>query len=457
MQIRTKLTLQFIVLVAFIILFCFSLIFLMLSQNRKSEFYNLMKQKAKTHAELLFETKLVDSSLLSIIDEKSRNNLSSENITIYNRDGKIIYSNNNIVEYHISKESLEEIKLNGEVHIEKSPYRILGITFNGKYNDAIIIAGDIDWASITKNNYLFKLLSTLYLISIIIVTISGRMFAQRALNPLSKVITQVNNLPIESLESRLTISNEKDEIGQLATTFNMLLDKIQNSLKLQKIFLSAASHEMKNPLTSITSQLQVLQLKPRATEEYQQTIDSVLEDLLLLNKTTNDLIEFSRLSYEMNVGVALEPVRIDDILWFCKDYYTKVNPASNVKIRFTNLPENQEDLVINANLAMLKIAFLNIIDNGCKFSTDHTVIVQLTAHPQTMEVSFTDHGIGMKDIEQEHIFEPFYRTNNTSGINGHGLGLAIVKKIMKLHKAEIEIKSELNVGTSFHFIFPRQF
>ncbi|MBK7762869.1 MAG: HAMP domain-containing histidine kinase [Bacteroidetes bacterium] len=429
----------------------------MLSQNRKSEFYNLMKQKAKTHAELLFETQQIDSALLSTIDEKYRNPLSSENITMYNVDGKIIYSNNSAVEYPITTSILNEIKLKGELQLEKSPYRILGITFKGKYDDAIIIAGDIDWASITKNNYLFRLLSSLYLISIIIVMFAGRLFAQRALNPLSKVITQVNNMPIESLETRLTVVNARDEIGQLAITFNMLLDKIQNSLKLQKIFLSAASHEMKNPLTSITSQLQVLQLKARPTEEYQQTIDSVLEDLTHLNKTTNDLIEFSRLSYEMNVGVAFEPVRIDDIIWDCKEYYAKVNPSSNVKIKFANLPENQDDLIIHANIGLLKIAFLNIIDNGCKFSANHTVTIQLMAHPTTMEVSFADQGIGMSESEREHIFEPFYRTNNTSGINGHGLGLAIVSKIMKFHKAQIQIESMQNVGTTFFFHFPRQF
>ncbi|MBK7764439.1 MAG: hypothetical protein IPI46_14035 [Bacteroidetes bacterium] len=110
-----------------------------------------MKQKAKTHAELLFETQQIDSALLSTIDKKYRNPFSSENITIYNVDGKIIYSNNSTVEYPITTSILNEIKLKGELQLEKSPYRILELHLKASMmHDAIIIAGDIDWASITK-------------------------------------------------------------------------------------------------------------------------------------------------------------------------------------------------------------------------------------------------------------------------------------------------------------------
>ncbi len=457
MQIRTKLTVQFIILVAFIILFCFSMIYALLYQNRKTEYYRKIGFKADATAELYFNFNSIDSASLCGVNNLMRFPESSEDITIFNKDGKQIYTTNDTIDYHLSKSFLDKIQQQHELEFEVGKYRVLGKIYPGKYDGAIIVAGDIDWESLAKNAFLFRLLTILYGVSIIIVSIAGRLFAQRALSPLSDVIGQVNKLPIESLEARLQVVNSRDEIGKLAQTFNMLLDKIQNSIKLQKIFLSAVSHEMKNPLTAITSQLQVLQLKLRTAEEYQHTIDSVLEDLDHLNKTTIDLIDFSRLSYEMNLGVVLQNVRIDDVVWYCKEYYTKLNPSSNLRIRLVNLPQNQDGLIIPANEALLKIALLNIIDNGYKFSVDNSVQIALTVQDQTIDLSFTDNGFGMSPSEQEHIFEPFYRANKTSGITGHGLGLAIVKRITDFHNAEIEINSEKNRGTTFLLKFPRKF
>jgi len=457
MQIRTRLTLQFIVVVGFIILFCFTAIYALLWQKRKTEFYTRLERKARKTASLLLNVEGIDSVKLRIIDLTGRDPKSAQNVLIYDNTARRIYRSNDSIDYFVTPQMIFKVMKVGRMQFEQGRFGILGFTFRGNDKRIVaVIAGDIDWESIQKNSFLVHLLSILYLLSIFIIAFAGRFFSRRALYPLSKVITQVNDLPIKSLEARLTISNTKDEIGQLTNTFNMLLDKIQNAFNLQKMFLSAASHEMKNPLTSITSQLQVLQFKPRTTEEYQVVVNSVLEDLVQLNKTTNDLIEFARLTYEINVDVSFEQVRIDDILWHCKEYYTKINPSNHVQLIFVNPPENQEELVISANVALLKIAFLNIIDNGCKFSENKTVVIRLSIATDTTEVSFTDTGIGMSASEQEHIFEPFYRTNNTSVAGGHGLGLAIVKKIADLHKASIELTSREQQGTCFALIFPRK-
>ena len=457
MQIRTKLTIQFIILVACIILFCFSIIYASLYQNRKNEFYRKIEHKADATAELYFNYNSIDSASLRGINDLMRFPESHEDITIYNKEGNLIYSTVDTIDYHISKTFLAKIKDEQSVEFVVGKYRVLGKTYPGKYDGAIIVAGDVDWESLAKNAFLFRLLTILYGVSIIIVSIAGRLFAQRALAPLSDVISQVNNLPIESLEARLKVVNARDEIGRLAQTFNMLLVKIQNSIKLQKIFLSAVSHEMKNPLTSITSQLQVLQLKRRSEDEYQQTIESVLEDLAHLNKTTIDLIDFSRLSYEMNLGVVLQNVRIDDVVWHCKEYYAKLNPLSTIKIRLINLPQNQDGLIIQANEALLKIALLNIIDNACKFSSDNSVKIEFAVQNHSIDLAFTDNGQGMTLSEQEHIFEPFYRADKTSNISGHGLGLAIVKRITDFHKAKIMVNSSKNQGTTFVLKFPKKF
>jgi signal transduction histidine kinase len=215
--------------------------------------------------------------------------------------------------------------------------------------------------------------------------------------------------------------------------------------------VSGASHELKNPLTSITSQLQVVLLKDRDSEEYRQIIKSILEDISNLNKTTVDLIEFARLNYENQIQVT--DTRIDDVIWTCREHFAKTNPEYKIKIVFADMPEDENWLIVKGNAALLKIAFINLMDNACKFSGNKTCTIKLVARENLVDLSFSDTGSGIPQVQLPYIFEPFYRGNSTSETSGHGLGLALTRKIIQLHKAIISVDSQLKVGSTFSIRF----
>src|SRR5690606_28984676 len=96
----------------------------------------------------------------------------------------------------------------------------------------------------------------------------------------------------------LKVPNQNDEIGRLSITFNNLLDRIENAFRLQKTFVANVSHELKNPLTKISSQLEVSLLKERSVSDYQNTISSVLDDIRELSQLSNSLLELAKVSEE---------------------------------------------------------------------------------------------------------------------------------------------------------------
>lgn len=451
MQIRTRLTLQFTIVVTLIIMFSFGIIYYASSVYRKKEFYQRLENKARTSADIFITVDQIDSTMQRIFDHTQKDKLPFEKVSIYNYQNTEVYSNNDTLSLNIPASLLNEIRKEGRKEFKQKGSEVLGITYSNELNRFVILASADDQFGIKKLENLRMTLIMLLFIIISIAAIAGWMFSGRALKPLSNVINEVKSLNVEKLDSRLSNSKYDDEIGRLIKTFNTLLQRVEEAFDLQKLFVSGASHELKNPLTTITSQLQVILINERSNEEYKAIIKSILDDIKSLNKTTLNLMEYARLNYEKEIQ--LSDVRLDDVLWFCKEYFDKTNEDYKVSIKFLNMPEDEKKLVIKGNDSLLKIAFINLIDNACKFSENKECDVHLLIDGDFLNLNFIDKGIGLTKEEINLIFEPFYRSNNTAEVKGHGFGLALAKKIIDLHNAAVIVKSNKGEGTTFSLCF----
>jgi signal transduction histidine kinase len=452
MQIRIRLTLQFIVVVSLIVLFSFTLIYYSAFSYNNKEFYERLENKAKTTAELFISVAEIDSTTLRIFDKKQRDKLPFENINIYNDQNKLVYSTTDSTIIKADQKMFSEINYSGTKRYTQGNVGFIGIKYHAKRNTFIILAGAMDMYGRAKLNNLRNTLVVLYFVIVTILALAGWIYSGRALKPLTSVIGEVKNMKVDRLDTRLRRSQHRDEIGQLIETFNTLLNRIEDAFNLQKLFVSGASHELKNPLASITSQLQVVLLNERSNEEYKTIIASILNDIKSLNKTTLDLMEYARLNYEGETQ--LFGVRIDDILWYCRDFIIKSNPDYKVIMNFGNLPEDEKKLIIKGNDALLKIAFINLIDNACKFSDDKTCLIELNLNASgRIMIRFNNKGEEMTREQIGFIFEPFYRANPASKVKGTGIGLALTKKIVQLHEASIAVESGKKKGTTFSVYF----
>lgn len=456
MEIRTRLTLQFIIVVASFLLVSFLIIYFSIEESRKTRFYKRLNNRAITAAELLFQVDRVDSSLLKLISKTERDRLNNENISIFNFENRLLYTNNDTIhdgkDLGITPTLLNEIRLEKRMAFTYGSFELLGLVYKFHRKTYVVVAGAIDDYGNSQRENIQIILSFLFFGILILVALAGWIYAGRALAPISSVVNAVEKMSPQKLDQRLKPMPNQDEIGRLVLTFNHLLDRIEDAFKLQRIFVSGASHEMKNPLSAITSQLEVALLRERDKEEYRETIQSVLEDIRNLNRITHQLMELARLE-NAQPTISKESIRLDEILWEAMNQLRKRHPEFNIIQKVISLPEDENLLIISGNGPLIQTAFENLAENGCKYSENHTVIIRLLFENNSIKIEFEDKGKGIKTDDLRLIYEPFFRSRETQEIKGTGLGLALVEKIIQLHQGHISIESEEGKGTLVSLIF----
>jgi signal transduction histidine kinase len=149
----------------------------------------------------------------------------------------------------------------------------------------------------------------------------------------------------------------------------------------------------------------------------------------------------------------MSTLRIDDLIWQIRDELMSSNTAYRVTI---DLEHNLDDerMLVHGDAQLIKSAFFNILENSCKYSSDHTANVLIKSSGSSLTVVFTDRGIGISEHDLPNIFDPFYRGANAQNVKGSGIGLSIVKPILQLHGATIRVDSAIGQGTTFTVSFP---
>ncbi|MFO7614970.1 MAG: HAMP domain-containing sensor histidine kinase, partial [Bacteroidales bacterium] len=392
--------------------------------------------------------------MLKKIEADNPVSLPKEKIVIIDYKNEVIYSTDEDYTLKINKELLDNIRLKGEVRFSQEEFEVFGFLFADRYDRFVVIAAGVDIFGLRKLVNLRNILLAVVSASILLLMVSGWIYAGRALSPILRVITKVDEISAASMNLRLDEGNQKDEISRLAGTFNKMLDRLETAFKSQKHFITNASHELRTPLTAISGQLEVVMLQERSSEEYRKVIISVLEDMRNLNNISNRLLLLAQASAEL-AELNIRPLRIDEIVWQCRDELIRRHENYRIHV---NLDENIDDeakLLITGDELLIKTLVINLIDNGCKYSENRTVVVTISAENNTSVVSFADQGIGIPGEDLLHIFEPFRRGQNARHIEGHGIGLSLVDRIAFLHQGKVEVTSQLNVGTTFTIYLPQ--
>ncbi len=453
MEIRKKLLYQFIAIVAVILFFSSLTIYLSFSRTRKDDFFDRLGSKATMAAQLLIEFDEIDADLLKRIELNSPLSLPNEKIVIYDYQNQVIYSTDEYQLLEITQESIDDVRLQGEIRMKQKPYEIVGQFYTGQYDRFVVFAAATDIFGLNKLVRLRLILLIVFFVSLIIVFFSGRIFATRALDPISNIMSQVEAIEVSNLHARVYEGIGKDEISQLAQTFNRMLDRLEIAFETQKNFIANASHELRTPLTVITGQLEVILLKARSNEEYRKTILSLLDDMKNLNQISDRLLLLAQTNSD-TPPADFGPVRIDEVLWHARKEILKMHDQNRVPVHFSEEIDNEHNLVIRGNELLLKTALGNLMENGCKYSEDHTAEVFFSYQNHQVIIQISDKGIGIPEEEINMIFQPFYRAKNAIGIKGHGIGLSLVNKIVTLHDGKITISSVINQGTQAAISFP---
>lgn len=453
MQIRSRLTIQFLLIVAALLLGGMVFIYQRFGDFLEREHYANLRSKALMTAEMLLNKKQpFEPETAPQETTTALLGTHSENITIYSEDLQRIFRFYPAPDT-ISRSTLRAIAAKNEVEFSQGPFMSLGLLYTNQFGQNYIVVAD----GIFNPAYLVTLCGILLVafgLLLAIVAAGGWFFAGQALAPVTRIMNQIDAILPSDLSKRLDESRRADELSRLVRAFNNMLDRIQHVFKNQKLFLSNISHELKNALSVMQSQLQISLDKERLNDEYRQTLHSVLDDVRELSEVSDKLMQLARINSD-DTQITFEKVRIDELLWQARTMLQKSHGRYQVLLEMDQLPEDVECLVVTGNEPLLRTALFNLLENGCKFSPDGHVRVLLSQTAQgSLQVEICDSGPGIPEEELSMVFEPFYRSNNTASVKGSGIGLSLVHSILKLHQVSMRVTSRINSGTTFRLEFP---
>jgi signal transduction histidine kinase len=448
MNIKTRLSFQFTLIAAGILLFFSMLVYYFSYTSQLAKFRQNLLDSAKNTATLLINVVEVDSSLLKKI-QQSTISWKKEELAITDSAFNLVYSNN--IQYLLNNATLVNSaigKLNYFSIADKD-----GVFYKHIYNNRsyYVFIMAFDKSRIDNLSELRKILFWSILFSIWLSVLLSYFFSKKSIKPISQIIKSVKEINSLKLSNRLDEGNRKDEIAQLAITFNEMLSDLEIAFKNQEDFVSNASHELRTPLTVMIGESDYLLSRERKQEEYVVHISGLISDLKKLNALLNSLLELAQINKDRSL--VFSNVRIDEIIFNAIHQVKTKYPGRKIvpKIQY---PENENELLINGNHGMLEIAFKNLLDNACKFSNED-VNVEFVITDEFINIIISDKGIGIPSDEVENIYKPFKRASNVKYISGFGIGLALVSKILELHKAELNMNSKVNEGTRFNIVFRR--
>lgn len=446
MKIRYQLTFLFTTIVAsFLFVFCLSVYFFY-SQFREREFFSRLREKALYTAEI-WEYEQNAKELFQFIYNKNLTSLYNEQVKIKKDWGTVLYESDPGKGRYIDEAQFKLVSKGREIRMQIGDREIIAINYRSKNKgNYVVVVSAIDRFGISKLETLFLILGVGWTLSVFFVMLAGYLFAGNILLPISEIITEVSSISFVNMERRLKNRVGKDEISELSRTFNALLARLEDSFKMQKNFVSNASHEIRNPLASIKAQLDVTLLKERDNEEYQSVLVSLSQDIDRMIKIANGLLELAKVSGDFST-VVLESCRVDEIVLEAANSLTRYKTNYSYTFDYDAMPESESELTLFASKDLLYAAFYNIIENACKYSPDHRVEIKLSFDEKGMNIQFKDHGIGISMEERKRVFEPFYRSEVAREYSGIGLGLSLVQKIVQQHKGTVKIHSEVGSGT----------
>lgn len=453
MKIRTALTLKNTCVTAAVLALCMLLIYLMSEQARSRTFFHDLRSEAVTKAHLFLQNQ-VDARTMQSIYLNNKKFINEVEIAVYTTDFQMLY--HDAIQNDIIKEDqamIDRILRKGEIEFYIGDYQGIGMLYSLNGQDYVITAAAYDGYGYNNLAQLRHTLLLLLLIGLTLLAITGYLLAQDALKPIRDIVREAETITASRIDNRLPVKNEKDELGELATTFNALLERLEVSFNAQKMFVSNVSHELRTPLAALIAELDLASQKERTSAQYKAAIQNALGDARRMNKLIDGLLNLAKADYRPE-EIKMHEIRLDETLLDVRSQILRAHPDYHIELLFSMDDDDERLITVNGNLYLLSIAFANLIENNCKYSPDQTSIVQIASHGPWATISFTDNGNGLTETDKQQIFTLFYRGANENQTKGHGIGMTLAKKIILLHQGDIVVRSELNKGTTFVIELP---
>ena len=281
---------------------------------------------------------------------------------------------------------------------------------------------------------------------IVILAGSGGYFlAARALAPIDKITRTARHISAHDLSTRLNLPQTEDEVGRLGDTFDSMMDRLEKAFQRERQFTADASHELRTPMSAMQTIIGSTVARQRTPAEYQQALFDLGREAEQMRILTEGLLQLAR-NDSATQHVKTECVDVSTLL---RDVLDSLRPLAEEKeLQITDdIPGGLSVMGDSDGLIRL---FVNLIDNAIKYTERGSITVSAKSLPnQMLEITISDTGVGIAAKHLPHIFNRFYRIDESRSTEGIGLGLAIALDIARAHGGDISVESEVGRGTIF--------
>ncbi|MES2486932.1 MAG: HAMP domain-containing sensor histidine kinase [Bacteroidota bacterium] len=452
MQIKRKITVNYIALSGISTLLLCVVVFFLFKYNNEYYFVKRLIDRAKIVSSIHYQKDPQKANYYRNLKANGLEELIEETDYVLRVNGPSSFEYN--TKLHLPPEFYTDVLKNGSGYVQEYGYYHYAQIFDEQGVKYMVIVGARDRRGNASTVLITRILIFGGLGFILLAYIFGRFLAKRVINPVAKITNEVKRISVSNLHNRVPMpdADEGDEIFDLAKTFNGMLDRLETSFEIQANFINNASHELKTPITTIIAESEIALLKERSSGEYEQVLLNIHQQASRLGNLTESLLKLTQTGYDGKKQVQ-DVARMDDMLLDIKAGLDRLHPGNRITINLGNIPEDESLLTLPCNRPLLELAIGNIISNGVKYSDNEEVFVNLTAIKDQLKITITDIGIGIPPEDIPFLYEPFFRGKEATKYNGYGLGLPLAMKIIKMHGGELIIQSEPGKGTVVSIVF----
>ncbi|MEK4201701.1 sensor histidine kinase [Cytobacillus sp. FSL K6-0265] len=288
------------------------------------------------------------------------------------------------------------------------------------------------------------------LVAMIPVIISSRLLGNLIIAPITSMIKTMSEIRESGKFKRLPLNNNSnDELHEMGTTFNHMIDLLEVNFDKQKQFASSASHELKTPLTVIESYTSLLKRRGLHDEElFKESIEAIHSEAIRMKNLTEQLLLLAQHNQQWNIEttkISLSDFLVDSAKAFQNGYNRRIIFESEIDSNASIYSDEQK----------LKQLLFIFLDNARKYSNDEITITLSEKSNEEILIHVSDRGIGIDENELPKIFERFYRIDKARSrkTGGVGLGLSLAKEIAEALAIEIKLQSVENLGTTVTMVF----
>ena len=366
-------------------------------------------------------------------------------VRLYNQEGQLNYRSPNFTDVDQPFETnipdaIEEYSFSSEWQDLPTRTLFYPITQNEDEVNGWLEVTGFEWTYHEELSRFRQYLLVLIAISVAFSILGGYWLSQRALSPVSSIIDAAKSITATDLDKRIPVNYQvRDELTDLAETFNMMLNRLQKGFEREKRFTSDAAHELMTPLSSLRSDAEIMLRKPRSREEYRETIQRMLTETRRMSEMVHLLLQLSRV--ESVHRAEAELVNISRITEAVATEYVQAARNKDIAMEVDITPELQ----IRAHGAYIEEIVNNLLENALKYTPEGgSVDLQLQRSSGKAVIHLRDTGIGFDQETKRHLFERFYRANQkeVQQSPGSGLGLPLVKAIVELYDGKIRAYSD---------------